>query len=180
MKKPRALVSILMGSDSDLPTMAKCVLVLEEYGLTCEVRILSAHRTPVQTARYVRQAEQRGVRVFIAGAGGAAHLAGAVAAHTILPVIGVPLDSSPLAGFDALLSTVQMPPGVPVAAVGVGAMGAANAAHLAAEMLALADPKLRGRVAARRAAMTRHVLAKSKGLPQRLAELLRPARAKQE
>jgi phosphoribosylaminoimidazole carboxylase PurE protein len=174
------LVSILMGSDSDLPTMVKCVRVLDEYGLPCDVRVLSAHRTPTQTARYVRQAEKRGVRVFIAGAGGAAHLAGAVAAHTTLPVIGVPVDSSPLGGFDSLLSTVQMPPGVPVATVGVGSMGAANAGHLAVEILALADPRLRGRLRARRASMAREVLATSKGLPRRLAELLRPAGTKQK
>ncbi len=178
MSKP--LVSILLGSDSDLPTMAKCVRVLEDYGLAYDLRVLSAHRSPAETVRHVRRAERGGVRVFIAGAGGAAHLAGVVAAHSTLPVIGVPIDSSPLGGFDALLSTVQMPPGVPVATVGVGSMGAANAGHLAAEILALADVRLRNRLRARRAQMTRDVLAKSKGLPRRLAELLRPASAKEK
>jgi phosphoribosylaminoimidazole carboxylase PurE protein len=132
--------------------------------------VLSAHRTPDATARYVRAAEGRGLRVIVAGAGGAAHLAGAVAAHTTLPVIGVPLASSPLSGFDALLATVQMPPGVPVATVGIGPMGAANAGHLAVEMLALANAGLRRRLQKRRQRMAAEVLAKSKDLPQRLRE----------
>src|SRR5204862_4801250 len=123
------------------------------YGIRYEARVLSAHRTPDATARYVRAAEGRGLRVIVAGAGGAAHLAGAVAAHTTLPVIGVPLASSPLSGFDALLATVQMPPGVPVATVGVGSMGAANAGHLAVAILGLADAELRGKLEARRKKM---------------------------
>jgi phosphoribosylaminoimidazole carboxylase PurE protein len=166
----KPLVAVLMGSDSDAAVMAGCTRVLEEYGIGYEARVLSAHRTPDATRRYVRAAEGRGLRVIVAGAGGAAHLAGAVAAHTTLPVIGVPLASSPLSGFDALLATVQMPPGVPVATVGVGPMGAANAGHLAAEMLALADAGLRRKLRERRQRMATEVLAKSKDLSRRLRE----------
>jgi phosphoribosylaminoimidazole carboxylase PurE protein len=160
-----------MGSDSDLPVMAECVKVLESYGVGYDIRVLSAHRSPLQATRFARDAEGRGFRVVVAGAGGAAHLAGALAAHTLLPVIGVPLASSPLSGFDALLSTVQMPPGIPVATVGVGAMGAANAGHLAVTILALEDGALRRRLAENRREMTAAVLAKSKNLPQRLREI---------
>lgn len=144
-------VAILMGSDSDLPVMAECARVLEGYDVPYDARVMSAHRTPEDAATYARDAAARGIRVIIAGAGGAAHLAGAMAAHTILPVIGVPLDSSPLGGFDALLATVQMPPGVPVAAVAIGSAGARNAAHLAARVLALGDAALAARVDALRA-----------------------------
>jgi phosphoribosylaminoimidazole carboxylase PurE protein len=161
-----------MGSDSDLPVMAECVKVLESYGVGYDIRVLSAHRSPVQATRFARDAEGRGLRVVVAGAGGAAHLAGVLAAHTLLPVIGVPLASSPLSGFDALLSTVQMPPGIPVATVGVGAMGAANAGHLAVTILALEDGALRRRLGEKRKEMTAAVLAKSKGLPQRLREIV--------
>ncbi len=170
---PRPAVAILMGSDSDLPVMAESARVLESYGIRYDIRVLSAHRTPDAATRYARAAEDRGVRVLICGAGAAAHLAGAVAAHTTLPVIGVPLASSPLAGFDALLSTVQMPPGVPVATVGVGPMGAANAGHLAAQILAGADAALRRKVASRRAEMATAVLERSKGLGGKLRELLK-------
>lgn len=161
-----------MGSDSDLPTMAETVKILEGYGVATEVRVLSAHRTPEEASRYAREAEGRGLKVLIAGAGGAAHLAGALAAHSTLPVIGVPLESSPLSGFDALLATVQMPPGVPVATVGVGAMGARNAGHLAVAILALADDALRGTLKARRREMVADVLERDKALPERLRKLL--------
>ena len=167
-----ATVGVLMGSDSDLPTMAETVKVLEGYGVAAEVRVLSAHRTPDEASRYAREAEGRGLKVLIAGAGGAAHLAGALAAHSTLPVIGVPLESSPLGGFDALLSTVQMPPGVPVATVGVGAMGARNAGHLAVAILALADDALRRTLKARRQEMVADVLGRDKALPDRLRKLL--------
>ena len=166
-----------MGSDGDLSVMAECVKVLESYSVAYDVRVLSAHRSPEQATRFARDAEGRGFRVVVAGAGGAAHLAGVVAAYTLLPVIGVPLASSPLSGFDALLSTVQMPSGVPVATVGVGAMGAANAGHLAVAILALHDAALRRRLVERRKDMTAAVLAKSKGLPRRLREILGPRRA---
>lgn len=166
------VVGVLMGSDSDLPTMAETVKILEGYGVAAEVRVLSAHRTPEEATRYAREAEGRGLKVLIAGAGGAAHLAGALAAHSTLPVIGVPLESSPLGGFDALLSTVQMPPGIPVATVGVGAMGARNAGHLAVAILALGDEALRSRLKARRQEMTADVLARDAGLGERLRKIL--------
>jgi phosphoribosylaminoimidazole carboxylase PurE protein len=126
-------VLILMGSDSDAPVMQGAVDVLKEFGISSEMTVASAHRSPARVMRLVNEAPGRGVKVFIVGAGAAAHLAGVVAAHTILPVIGVPIDSSALKGLDALLSTVQMPPGVPVAAVGVD--NAKNAAVLAARIL---------------------------------------------
>jgi phosphoribosylaminoimidazole carboxylase PurE protein len=167
-----ARVAILMGSDSDLPVMAGCAKVLREYGVACDVRVLSAHRSPEAAVEFARGARQRGVQVIVCGAGGAAHLAGVVAAHTTLPVIGVPLASSPLQGFDALLSTVQMPPGVPVATVGVGPMGAANAGHLAVTLLALGDDALRTRLEERRRRMAEEVLAKAADLPRKLQEIL--------
>jgi phosphoribosylaminoimidazole carboxylase PurE protein len=166
------LVAILMGSDSDLPTMAECARVLEDYKVPYDIRVLSAHRSPEEAASYAREAMDRGLRVIIAGAGGAAHLAGAMAAHTTLPVIGVPLDSSPLGGFDALLATVQMPPGVPVAAVGVGSMGAKNAAHLAVAILALQDDALRGRLQQRRRKMADEIVGKAATLSARLRKIL--------
>ena len=133
-------VLILMGSDSDAPTMQGAVDVLKEFGLTCEMTVASAHRSPERVMRLVREAPERGVKVFVVGAGAAAHLAGVVAAHSTLPVIGVPIDSSALKGLDALLSTVQMPPGVPVATVSIGKPGATNAGVLAAQILGVADP----------------------------------------
>ena len=172
MPDPSPLVAILMGSDSDLATMAECARVLEEYQVPYDIRVLSAHRSPEEAATYAREAAERGLRVIIAGAGGAAHLAGAMAAHSTLPVIGVPLDSSPLGGFDALLATVQMPPGVPVAAVGVGSMGAKNAAHLAVAILALQDADLRGRLQKKRRKMADDILAKASTLPDRLRKIL--------
>jgi phosphoribosylamine--glycine ligase len=135
-------VLILMGSDSDAPIMKNAADVLRELGVSCEMTVASAHRSPARVQRLLAEAPGRGVQVFIVGAGAAAHLAGMVAAHTSRPVIGVPIDSSPLLGLDALLSTVQMPPGVPVATVAVGKSGATNAGVLAAQILALADPEL--------------------------------------
>src|ERR671910_1773447 len=135
-------VLILMGSDSDAPVMQGAVDVLRELQIPCEMTVASAHRSPERVMRLVREAPGRGVKLFIVGAGAAAHLGGVVAAHTTLPVIGVPIDSSALKGLDALLSTVQMPPGVPVATVSIGKPGAVNAAVLAAQILALSDPAL--------------------------------------
>jgi phosphoribosylamine--glycine ligase len=132
-------VLILMGSDSDAPTMQGAGDVLTEFGITYEMTVASAHRSPERVMRLVREAPGRDVRVFIVGAGAAAHLAGVVAAHSTLPVIGVPIDSSALNGLDALLSTVQMPPGVPVATVSIGKPGATNAGVLAAQILGVAD-----------------------------------------
>ena len=148
-------VGVVMGSESDRPTMEEAVRVLAEFGVACELVVRSAHRTPELTARWAREARKRGLRVLIAGAGGAAHLAGAVAANTRLPVLGVPLASSPLGGFDALLATVQMPPGVPVGTLGVGAWGAKNAAHLALRILALEDGALARRLEGQAAALAR-------------------------
>jgi phosphoribosylamine--glycine ligase len=132
-------VFILMGSDSDAPVMQAAVDTLKEFGITCEMTVASAHRSPERVMRLVSEAPKRGVKVFIVGAGAAAHLAGVVAAHTTLPVIGVPIDSSALKGLDALLSTVQMPPGVPVATVSIGKPGATNAAVLAAQIIGVGD-----------------------------------------
>jgi phosphoribosylaminoimidazole carboxylase PurE protein len=131
-----------MGSDSDLPVMQEAMAVLEQFSIPAEITVASAHRSPHRASEYARTASQRGLKVIIAGAGGAAHLAGVLAAETCLPVIGVPIDSSPLAGWDALLATVQMPAGVPVATMAVGKAGARNAAICAAQILALADSEL--------------------------------------
>ena len=139
-------VLVLMGSDSDAPVMQGAIDILREMEIACEMTVASAHRSPERVMRLVREAPGRGVKVFIVGAGAAAHLAGVVAAHTALPVIGVPIDSSALKGLDALLSTVQMPPGVPVATVSIGKPGATNAGVLATQILALADPALAGRL----------------------------------
>ncbi|HFQ91907.1 MAG TPA: 5-(carboxyamino)imidazole ribonucleotide mutase [Chromatiales bacterium] len=144
MSKP--FVAVLMGSDSDLPTMQATLDVLKKLEIPCEVRITSAHRTPAATHDYVTDAEARGCSVFIAAAGLAAHLAGAVSAITVRPVIGVPLDAGPLQGMDALLSTVMMPGGIPVACVAVGKAGAKNAAYLAAQIMAVGDSGLADRL----------------------------------
>tara|TARA_Y100000588_G_scaffold210329_1_gene224423 strand:- start:1714 stop:2220 length:507 start_codon:yes stop_codon:yes gene_type:complete len=132
-------VKILMGSDSDAPVMKKALDTLGQLGISCHMTVASAHRSPDRVQQVINQACGNGVKVFIIGAGAAAHLAGVVAAHTTVPVIGVPIDSSPLKGWDALLATVQMPPGVPVATVSVGNAGAVNAAVLAAQIIALSD-----------------------------------------
>lgn len=157
-------VAVLMGSDSDLPVMKATLDTLAGFGLAYEVRISSAHRTPAATAAYVADAEQRGCAVFIAAAGLAAHLAGAVAAHTTRPVIGVPMEGGPLNGFDALLSTVQMPGGVPVASVAIGKAGAKNAAYLAAQILALRDEALAKRLKEDRARTAEQIAAKNQEL----------------
>jgi phosphoribosylamine--glycine ligase len=146
MARARAVVGIVMGSESDRPIMEQAAQVLSDHGVDSEIVVRSAHRTPAEAAEWARTAAGRGLRVIIAGAGGAAHLAGAMAANSLLPVLGVPLAGSPLGGFDALLSTVQMPPGVPVGTLGVGAWGAKNAAHLALRILALDDTALAKRL----------------------------------
>lgn len=157
-------VAILMGSDSDLLVMKSTLNTLTSFGVPCEVRISSAHRTPAATAEYVADADQRGCAVFIAAAGLAAHLAGAVAAHTIRPVIGVPMEGGPLNGFDALLSTVQMPGGIPVASVAIGKAGAKNAAYLAAQILALQDSGLAQRLKDDRVRTAEQIAAKNQEL----------------
>ena len=154
----KPLVSIVMGSDSDLEIMREAGKALEEFGIGYEMDVTSAHRSPERTAEFARKAAERGIRVIIAGAGGAAHLAGVIAAHTTLPVIGVPIPSTPLQGMDSLLATVQMPAGIPVATVAIGKPGATNAGILAAQILALNDPELRSRLTALRAQQTQTVL----------------------
>lgn len=167
MSKP--FVAILMGSDSDLPVMKAAIEVLERFSIRTEVKISSAHRTPEATRVYVKDAEVRGCAVFIAGAGLAAHLAGAVAAATTRPVIGVPLDAGSLGGLDSLLSTVQMPGGVPVACVAIGKAGAKNAGYLAAQILALKDDELAESVAAEREQTARSVRQKDEALQKQRA-----------
>lgn len=156
-----AFVSILVGSDSDLPLMEVTYEVLSSLQISFEKRVLSAHRTPEATQQYVRSAEERGCAVFICAAGLAAHLAGFVAAHTLKPVIGVPLDRGPLQGVDALLATVQMPGGIPVACVAIGKAGAQNAAYLSAHILALNDPLLTKRLASARRVKAEALLAQN-------------------
>ena len=146
-----SLVAILMGSRSDWPKIRGATTVLQEFSVPFEVKVTSAHRTPKQTAEYVAKVEENGCQVFICAAGVAAHLAGAVAAHTTKPVIGIPVDGGPLNGFDALLSTVQMPGGVPVATVAIGSAGAKNAGYLAVQILALTDAMLAQKLQAERA-----------------------------
>jgi len=153
-------VAVLMGSDSDLPTMKATLEVLASFGIRYEVKITSAHRTPAATHDYVKDAEARGCGVFIAAAGLAAHLAGAVSAMTVRPVIGVPMDAGPLQGMDALLSTVQMPAGIPVATVAIGKTGAKNAGYLAAQILAVADADLAARLREEREANARNIQAR--------------------
>ena len=156
MSDKAADVAVMMGSKSDFETMKGAAEMVKKLGLTVAVRVLSAHRTPEQAAAFVRESTAGGTKVFICGAGVAAHLAGAVAAHTTRPVIGVPLASGSLQGFDSLLSTVQMPPGMPVATVAVG--GAENAGLLAAQMIAIGDPALAKRIEAEREARRQKVL----------------------
>jgi len=153
-----------MGSDSDLPVMEEAAKILKDFGIPYEMTISSAHRTPKRTSEYAQSAEGRGIKVIIAGAGSAAHLAGFIAAETTLPVIGVPIDSSPLNGLDSLLSTVQMPGGVPVASMSIGKAGAKNAGIFAAQILAVSDPALREALKAHREDMARQVEAKAEKL----------------
>jgi 5-(carboxyamino)imidazole ribonucleotide mutase len=166
-KSHAPLVGILMGSDSDLPTMDEAAKILQEFEVPFAMHIASAHRSPDRVIRFAREADGRGLRVLIAGAGGAAHLAGVIAAHTVLPVIGVPMDGGPLNGLDALLSTVQMPGGIPVATVAIGRAGARNAGLLAAAILALGDANLKRRLIAYRTRQTEQVNAKDDQLQAR-------------
>jgi phosphoribosylaminoimidazole carboxylase PurE protein len=164
----KPVVGILMGSDSDLPVMEEAAEALREFGISFEMTVSSAHRTPARTASYAKSAERRGIKVIIAGAGAAAHLAGFIAAETTLPVIGVPIDSSQLKGLDALLSTVQMPGGVPVAAMAIGKAGAKNAGIFAAEILATSDAGLRKRLKNFRKKQARKVEEKARWLAKTL------------
>ncbi len=164
----KELVSIVMGSDSDLETMQDCADVLRDFGVPFDMQVLSAHRTPSLVADFATQALKKGRKVIIAGAGGAAHLAGAVAANTILPVIGVPLAATQLSGFDALLATVQMPAGVPVATVAVGKPGARNAGLLAVQILSLSDAKLTAKLKKYKAAMSVSCQEKNRKLQEKI------------
>jgi len=157
-------IAVVMGSDSDLPFLEDCIAILKDFGLAPPVRILSAHRTPEEAARFARDAKKDGFKVLIAAAGGAAHLAGALAAQTTLPVLGVPIPSSPLQGLDALLATVQMPAGVPVGTLAIGKAGGSNAALLALEILALGDESIAKRLEEFRKAKADSVRAKDAGM----------------
>ncbi len=159
-------VLILMGSDSDAPVMQGTVDILADLQIPCEMTVASAHRSPERVMRLVSEAPGRGVKVFVVGAGAAAHLAGVVAAHSTLPVIGVPIDSSALKGWDALLSTVQMPPGVPVATVSIGKPGATNAGVLAAQILAIGDASIADRLSAYKKKLAEKVEAAAAKLAQ--------------
>jgi 5-(carboxyamino)imidazole ribonucleotide mutase len=164
-------IAVIMGSDSDFEVMSEAVKVLKEYGVPHEVSVRSAHRTPEETALYAKEAESRGIRVLIAGAGAAAHLAGVLASNATIPVIGVPLHATPLGGLDALLATVQMPGGIPVATMAIGKAGARNAALFAVQILGLSDADLSGKLKDARGKMAAAVEAKSRKV-QEAAEKL--------
>jgi 5-(carboxyamino)imidazole ribonucleotide mutase len=170
-------VGVIMGSDSDLPVMEEALQVLDDFEIPYEVRILSAHRSPEETSSYARSCAERGLKVVIAAAGWAAHLAGILAAETILPVIGIPVNSSPLQGFDALLATVQMPPGIPVATMAIGKGGARNAALFAVQILALQEPALSRKLQLFKVKMSEDVVV-NKG--RRLEEYLHKRRQQSE
>lgn len=159
-------VGIVMGSKSDLPLLEGTISTLKDIGIPFEVKVISAHRTPARAVDYASSAEQRGLQVIIAAAGGAAHLAGFIAAHTIIPVIGIPVDASSLGGLDSLLSTVQMPGGIPVATVAIGKAGATNAAILAAQIIGLSDTKVAAKLKLMRKAMSDKVIAASDEVEQ--------------
>jgi len=158
MSDKKTLVAVMMGSKSDWEVMKNCRDALARFGVECECRVLSAHRTPAETAAFVSRAEEEGVEVIIAAAGMAAHLAGAVAAHTTLPVLGVPMKGGAVDGLDALLSTVMMPRGIPVATLAIGKAGAINAAILAVQILANSRPELREKLRADRASQAEKIL----------------------
>lgn len=169
-EKAGCAVGIVMGSDTDFPVMSQAGETLAKFGISFEMQVLSAHRTPALAHEYATKAASRGLKVLIAAAGGAAHLAGVVAANTTLPVIGVPMATSTLAGLDALLATVQMPSGIPVATMAIDKAGAANAAIFAAEILALSDPEIAGKLVAHKESLAKSVAEKNARLQQLLAE----------
>ena len=162
--KKNGIISVVMGSDSDLPVMEEAAKILDEFGIPYEMILTSAHRTPLRTAKFASSAAGRGIKVIIVGAGAAAHLAGVIAAQTSLPVFGVPIDSTSLRGLDALLSTVQMPGGVPVATMAIGKPGAKNAALFAIRFLALQDKSLSARLSAYKNKMEKDVEKKQENL----------------
>lgn len=162
--KKNVLVSVVMGSDSDLPVMSEATKVLDDFGIGYELVLTSAHRTPLRTTKFAVSAAGRGIKVIIVGAGAAAHLAGVIAAQTSLPVIGVPIDSTALHGLDALLSTVQMPGGVPVGSMAIGKSGAKNAALYAARILAIGNKEISAKLSAHRSKMSKDVQKKQGNL----------------
>jgi phosphoribosylaminoimidazole carboxylase PurE protein len=168
MKKKKPLVGVVMGSDSDFPVLAEALNVLDSFSIAYEVTVSSAHRSPARTSDYAKTAVSRGIEVIIVGAGSAAHLAGVIASETPLPVIGIPIDSSPLRGIDALLSTVQMPSGVPVATMAIGTAGARNAAVFAVQILAIKHAELRKKLASFRHDLAVQVERKSLELQKKL------------
>ena len=163
-------VAILMGSDSDLEIMREAAKTLDSFGVSYDMKVLSAHRSPELVSDYVKAAPKNGIKIFIAGAGGAAHLAGAIAAKTTLPVIGIPIPTQVSGGLDSLLSMVQMPRGIPVATVAVGKSGAANAAILAVQMLALCDPALAQKLKLHKESLVKSVQAKNEKLKAELSK----------
>lgn len=167
-EQQKPVVGIVMGSDSDFPIMEEAVKALKSFDIPHEVRVISAHRAPAQVMEYARTAQKRGLKVIIAGAGGAAHLAGIIAAETTLPVIGVPIESSPLHGIDALLSTAQMPGGVPVATMAVGKAGAKNAAIFSAEILSIYDGRIHEKLKIFKTSLEEEVTAKDRAIAERL------------
>jgi phosphoribosylaminoimidazole carboxylase PurE protein len=169
-KNDAVAVGIVMGSDTDYPVMSQAAETLAKFGINFEMQVLSAHRTPVLAHEYASNAASRGLKVLIAAAGGAAHLAGVVAANTTLPVIGVPMATSTLNGLDALLATVQMPSGIPVATMAIDKAGASNAAIFAAEILALSDPEIARKLVAHKESLVKSVQEKNARLQQLLAE----------
>lgn len=166
MAKPR--VSVVMGSDSDLEMMREAAKALSEFGIPHEIQILSAHRSPERVTKFCKNLKKRGIEVVIAGAGGAAHLAGVIAGHTVVPVIGVPINSSSLGGLDSLLSTVQMPSGIPVATVSIGKAGATNAGILAAQILGLRSKELAAKLVKHKEKLSRSVVDKNNHLKKNL------------
>jgi len=168
-KEGAALVGILMGSDTDLPVMAEAAATLEKFGIACEMEVCSAHRTPARAHEYASSAASRGLKALIVGAGGAAHLAGVIAANTTLPVIGVPMATTALNGMDSLLATVQMPGGVPVATMAIGKAGAVNAAIFVAQILGTSNAEIAKRLAAHKEELARSVAEKNARLQQERA-----------
>jgi 5-(carboxyamino)imidazole ribonucleotide mutase len=169
-KRRAPLVGILMGSDSDLPVLSHAGKTLDKFGIAYEMEVCSAHRTPLRAHEYATTAAQRGLKVLIVGAGGAAHLGGVIAANTTLPVIAIPVASTALNGLDSLLATVQMPSGIPVATMAIGEAGAANAAIFAAEILGTSDAEIANRLVKHKEDMVRGVAEKNARLQQQLAE----------
>jgi phosphoribosylaminoimidazole carboxylase PurE protein len=167
--KPKVL--IIMGSDSDLPVMEEAGKVLEQFNIPYDITVSSAHRSPERTIKLVKDAEKSGIEVIIAGAGSAAHLAGVIASHTVLPVIGVPIDSSPLKGIDALYSTVQMPPGIPVATMAIGKAGAKNAAIFAAQIMGIKDSRIAATLKDYKKEMAKEVVKKAKKVEKKNSSL---------